>query len=148
MDVVLGVGNALLGDEGVGVRAAELLEGRVPDGTSVVAAGALGPATIVEIEGARHLLVLDAMECGLAPGSIVRCAGADLPPAGTHLSVHGFGVADLLVLLAQRGAVPEETVVLGVQPATLSPRTSLTPEVEAVLPELVDAALAVLEEWR
>lgn len=146
-DVVLGVGNVLMGDEGLGVRAAERLRDRAPPGVRVVEAGALGPTTLVEVEGARHLLVLDAVDAGLAPGSIVRFEGADLVPHGPVLSAHEFGVTDLLALLAQRGDLPEETILLGMQPAVLEPRVSLSPEVEAALSGLVETALDVLSAW-
>lgn len=144
--VVLGVGNVLMSDEGVGSRAAELVRARVPPGVRVLSPGAIGPETVADLEGVTHLLVLDCIDSGREPGTIVRLDVADLPPLTFGMSLHEFGVKDLVVLLQQQGSAPE-SVVLGVQPAKLAPGLELSPEVEAALPALVEAALGVLETW-
>jgi hydrogenase maturation protease len=63
------------------------------------------------------------------------------------MSVHEFGVKDLVVLLGQRGSAPASVVVVGVQPANVAPGLEFSSEVEAALPTLVEAALDVLEAW-
>ena len=145
--IVLGVGNALMRDEGVGARAAERLRDRVPPGIEVVVTGALGAATLPEVEGATHLLVLDAVDAGLAPGTVVRLEPDALLTRGVSRSAHEFGVPDLLLLLEHEGRAPERVVVVGVQPAAVEPGTDLSLEVEGALPRVVAAALDVLDEW-
>jgi hydrogenase maturation protease len=145
--VVLGIGNILMRDEGLGVRAAEALLELAPPGVRVVVAGSLGPSTLPQVEDASRLLVLDAIEAGLAPGAVVRCDPSDLPPRPSSLSPHEFGVTDLLALLAQTAVLPERTVVLGIEPARIEPGIGLSPDVAAAIPRLVDAALAVLGAW-
>lgn len=149
--LVLGAGNVLMRDEGVGVRAAELLRDRAPSGVRVVAEGPIGPLTVSHVEGVTHLLVLDAVDAGLEPGTVVRReptqgGGRSAPPGG-GLSAHEFGVRDLLVLLEQTGSAPDRVVLLGVQPAAIEPGTDLSRDVEAALPRLVAAAIDVLAGW-
>jgi hydrogenase maturation protease len=144
--VVLGAGNPLMGDEGVGVLAAESLEGRVPPRVEVLPAGALAATLLPLLEGVTHLLVLDAVDAGLAPGAIVRLH-PEAAPWRPSLSAHDFGVPDLLVLLEHEGRAPERVLVLGVQPGPIGPGTELSPEVRTALPRLVDAALEVLDGW-
>jgi hydrogenase maturation protease len=148
--LVLGAGNVLMRDEGVGVRAAELLRDRAPSGVRVVAEGPIGPSTVTHVEGVTHLLVLDAVDAGLEPGTVVRrepTPGGRSGPPGGGLSPHEFGVRDLLVLLEQTGSAPDRVVLLGVQPAAVEPGTDLSRNVEASLPRLVAAALDVLAGW-
>jgi len=145
---VLGLGNVLMGDEGVGVRAAEALRGRVPEGVRVVGAGALGLELLAEFEGARRLLILDCLDAGVPAGRILRMKGAGVTgPPRPNLSPHELGVGDLLSLAALHGKVPEEVVVLGIQPASVAPRLGLSPEIEAALPRLVREALRIVSRW-
>jgi hydrogenase maturation protease len=145
--MVLGIGNVLMTDEGVGVRAAELLAERVPEGVRVLAPGSIGPTTVAELSGVRQLLVLDCVDRGFAPGSIVRLDPGSIRDVPTSASAHEFGVRDLLVLAEQAGGAPRDVLVLGVQPARIEPGVGLSREVEAALPVLVEAALATVAEW-
>lgn len=145
---VLGVGNVLLGDEGLGVRAVELLRPRAPRGVRVLEAGALGLEALTAVEDASHLLVLDCIDAGRPAGELLRLDGADLRGAAApRLSPHELGLEDLLSLAALRERSPEEVVVMGIQPARIAPGVGLSPEVEASLPMLVEASVAVLETW-
>ncbi len=144
---VLGIGNALLCDEGLGVRAAELVREGAPAGTRILAVGALGPELLPEVEGASRLLVIDCVDAGRPPGTVVRLDDLGRLGDGPSLSMHEFGLRDLLAMAALHGRVPEEVVVLGVQPARVSPALGLSAEVTAALPRLVREALAVLAGW-
>jgi hydrogenase maturation protease len=146
--LVLGVGNVLMSDEGVGVRAAELLRRRAPDGVKVLEAGTLGPELLPDVEAASRLLVLDCVDAGKAPGTAVRLDGSRLleHPAPT-LSAHEFALVDLLSLAALHATAPAEVVVLGVQPATIEPGLDLSPEVERAVTRLAASGLAELERW-
>jgi len=148
---VLGVGNVLMGDEGVGVRAAEALRGRVPDGVRVVEAGALGLELLAEFEAASRLLILDCVDAGMPAGRVLRLRDAGITgsprPNSPHLSPHELGVGDLLSLAALHSKAPEEVVVLGVQPASVAPGLELSPEVAAALPRLVREALGIITRW-
>jgi hydrogenase maturation protease len=146
---VIGVGNTILSDEGVGVHAARLLERnpRVPAGVTILDGGTLGLELIPYASDASRILILDAMNSGKAPGTLARMTGKDLLGTTAGRSVHQLGVADLIAALFLVSSGPQEIVVLGVQPANTDWGTTLSPEVEAALVLLVDAAVAQLYLW-
>ncbi len=148
--VVIGVGNTILSDEGVGVHAARLLESdpRVPDCVTILDGGTLGLELIPYASHASRLLILDAMNSGNPPGTLARMTGRDLLATTAGRSVHQLGVADLISALFLVSSGPQEIVVLGVQPANTDWGTSLSPELEAALLLLVDAAVAQLNVWK
>jgi hydrogenase maturation protease len=148
--VVIGVGNTILSDEGVGVHAARLLQGdpRLPAGVTILDGGTIGLELIPYASDASRVLLLDAMNSGKAPGTLARMTGRDLLDTTGGWSAHQLGVADLIAALFLVSTSPQDIVVLGVQPANTDWGTSLSPEVEAALVPLVDAALAQLELWK
>lgn len=147
--VVLGLGNLLRSDEGAGVRAVQRLLGdpRVPPGVALVDGGTLGLELISYTAGADRLLVLDAVDTGAAPGTLVRLDAAALQALPGGATVHQLGVADLLAGTRLLGREPEEVVLIGLQPASLSLGTTLSAELDAALDLLVDAAVAQLRAW-
>jgi hydrogenase maturation protease len=147
--VVVGVGNTILSDDGVGVHAARLLQHdpRVPVGVTILDGGTLGLELMPYVSDASRVLFLDAVNSGTAPGTPIRMTGSELLGTSSGLSVHQLGVADLLAALALISTVPQDIVVLGVQPANTDWSTSLSSEVEAALTGLVDAAVAQLRLW-
>jgi hydrogenase maturation protease len=147
--VVVGVGNTILSDDGAGVQAARLLEGdaRVPPGVTILDGGTLGLDLAPYLADASRIVFLDAVDWGEAPGTLTRMTGTELLGKSGERSVHQLGVADLLAALALMSAAPQDVVVLGVQPANTGCGTSLSTEVAAALPRLVDAALAQLARW-
>jgi hydrogenase maturation protease len=141
--LVLAVGNPILGDDGAGPRALALLEseGGLPDGVALMDGGTEGLTLLPALEDAARLLILDALDAGLAPGALARMSGDEVPTAlRRRLSPHEVGLADLLALARLRGTLPLEVVLLGVQPGALAVSTELTPPVAAALPALVRAA--------
>ncbi|HEX4077132.1 MAG TPA: HyaD/HybD family hydrogenase maturation endopeptidase [Candidatus Acidoferrales bacterium] len=147
--VVIGVGNTILSDDGVGVHAARLLQNdpRVPGGIAILDGGTIGLELVPYACDASRVLLLDAMNSGGPPGTFARITGQDLLATKTGWSAHQLGVADLIAALALVSSRPQEIVVLGVQPANTDWGTSLSPAVEAALMPLVDAAVAQLEAW-
>jgi len=148
--VVIGVGNTILSDDGVGVHAARLLEGdpRVPSGVTILDGGTIGIELIPYASDASRVLLLDAVNSGEAPGTLIRMRGKDFLGTSGGRSVHQLGVVDLIAALALASAGPQDIVVLGVQPANTDWGTLLSPAVEAALTCLVDAALAQLRLWK
>jgi len=148
--VVVGVGNTILSDDGVGVHAARLLQNdpRTPAGVTILDGGTLGLELLPYVSDASRVLFLDAVNSGGAPGTRTRMTGSELLGTSTGWSVHQLGVADLIAALALASAGPQDIVVLGVQPANTDWGTSLSPGVEASLTWLVDAALTQLRLWQ
>lgn len=148
--VVIGVGNTILSDEGVGVHAARMLQGdpRVPAGVTILDGGTIGLELVPYASGASRVLLLDAMNSGKPPGTLARMTGRDLLDTTGGWSAHQLGVADLITALFLVSTGPQDIVVLGVQPANTDWGTTLSSEVEAALVPLVDATLAQLQLWK
>ena len=145
--VVLGVGNLLLSDEGVGVHAIAALERDFdfPDGVRCVDGGTSTQELLGDLEDLDHLIVLDAVAAGFAPGSMIRLEGKSVPQAfTTKLSPHQIGIADLLAMLTFTGHAPKRVLLLGVEPAVLTLSMDLSPGVAARLPELCAQVVAEL----
>jgi hydrogenase maturation protease len=143
---VLGVGDVLRADEGVGVRAALLARHRLSSDVRVLAMGSIDRYVLDRLDGASHILVLECIDVGREPGTIVWFDAEDLSPCATR-SVHNFGVADLLVLVGQTSRAPEQAIVLGLQPESTGPGPRLTWAVERAIPQLVDRAVGVVTAW-
>lgn len=146
--IVLGVGNILLSDEGVGVRAVEKLQRDfvLPAGVEVIDGGTTGMEMLEDLACADHILIVDAVRSGNAPASIVRIAGEQVPVFfRTKLSPHQIGLSDVLATLVLTGEQPGGVTVIGVEPVSLETAMALSPQVEAVLPEVVSL---VVEELR
>jgi hydrogenase maturation protease len=148
--LVIGVGNTILSDDGVGVHAARLLQSdpRVPAGVTILDGGTIGLELVPYASDASRVLLLDAVNFGEAPGTLTRMTGRDLLGTSGGWSAHQLGVADLIAALALVSTSPQDIVVLGVQPANTDWGTLLSSEVEAALTPLVDAALAQLQRWK
>ncbi|MFN2114760.1 MAG: hydrogenase maturation protease [Anaerolineae bacterium] len=154
--VVLGVGNTLCSDEGVGVHLLGSLQDRLAPSASDVRwidGGTLGLRLLEVVESASHLLVLDAVSAGRAPGTLVELRGSDLMAAargaaeGAQLSGHETGLADVLALAHARARLPEHLRLIGIEPDDLSLGLDPSPVVAAAMPAAVDAAQAVLAGW-
>lgn len=144
---ILGIGNLLLSDESVGVRALEALRAGhdVPPEVSLIDGGTSGMEFLEDLEGLDLLIVLDAIRANRAPGSFIRLAGDEVPVFfRTKLSPHQIGLSDVLASLELLGRAPREVVVLGVEPLTLETGMDLSVPVAARLPDLVEAAVREL----
>jgi len=144
--LIAGVGSPILGDDGVGVRLAELLASRpLPPGTDVRVIGTAGLALLDFAAGYDRLLVLDAIVTGAAPGTVHVLTGDEVAKA-LHLGAVGHD-ADLPTALAlgrrlHQATLPEEVAVVAVEVACTDEFSeALTPAVEAALP----AAAAAVE---
>lgn len=148
---VLGVGNILLRDEGVGVRAVERLQaaGRAPAQVQLLDGGTLGLELLRFLKGTRRLLLLDALHGDGPAGMLHRLEGdAVAAHLSGALSVHDLGLKDVLAALVLLEEPLEEIVLLGVQPQTLEVGLELSPAVAAALPELEAAVWAQLARWQ
>jgi hydrogenase maturation protease len=138
--LVIGMGNVLMQDEGIGVRAVEELMSRyhIPPGVEVVDGGTTGMELFEPMRQAENLIIADAVNTGAANGSLVRIANDEIPAFfQTKLSNHQLGVSDLLALLTLKGETPEQVTIIGMVPHSLENRLGLTPEAEAGLEGMV-----------
>ncbi|MGB7540171.1 MAG: HyaD/HybD family hydrogenase maturation endopeptidase [Anaerolineales bacterium] len=149
---ILGVGNLLRTDEGVGVHAVRALAGRhredMPD-ADFLDGGTLGLNLLSYIEEAKSLLILDAVDRGAPPGSVIELDGDSIPQyAGIKLSEHQVTFQEVLGLARIRGRFPPRMMLIGMQPADLGTGDRLSPVAAAALPEMLARAEAVLNSWR
>lgn len=143
--LVLGLGNVLLQDDGVGAAAVSLLSRLydAPPGVRVLDGGTLGLALLPYLETADALFLVDAVRAEGSPGEIVRLDGEDVAPAvATRLSPHQVGVADLLDGARWLERYPGRVVLLGLVPDSMDLAVGLTADVQAALPALVERIVA------
>jgi len=145
--LVLGIGNLVMRDDGVGVRVVQELQRsfHFPENVKVVDGGTLGLDLLPLLEDASHLILVDAVETGEKPGSLIRLTGQELPIAlQTKLSPHQMGLKDLLAVSELMGHSPAEMVLIGVQPGSAEMGAELTAEVEDILEEVTAKVLMEL----
>jgi hydrogenase maturation protease len=147
--VVLGLGNLIRKDDGVGIHALHLLSAdrRVPEKVQIIEGGTLGLDLLSAVKGASHLLALDAVDTAAPPGTLSHFANEDLNNLPVSKSVHLLGFADLLGALRILETAPVEVVLLGIQPETIDWGVTLSPVVDAALNDFVEAALAQIARW-
>jgi hydrogenase maturation protease len=148
--VAIGVGNLLLCDDGVGVRVIEALRrqadthpGLIPDGTRVVDGGTLGLGLLDELDGARGLLLIDAVDLGLAAGTVTILEGAAIAASNGHSLPR---VTEVVAAARMVGLLPGPVSLVGVQLGEIKVDLTLSPAVAAAAPRAVGAAIREL--WR
>ncbi len=145
--LVLGLGNILLRDEGVGVRVVEALVERyvLPTEVEVVDGGTAGMDLLNTLAGCDHLLICDAVRISGQPGSVVKLADAQVPALfQTRCSPHQLGLSDLLAVLTLTGEAPATLTLIGIVPADLGLGLELSPEVAAAVEPAVEHLVAEL----
>lgn len=147
--LVLGLGNELFTDEGVGVAAARRLEERNLPGVEVLDGGTLGINLLPAIEDRTGLVVLDAVVAeGAAPGSVLTI-GSDALHQGYRLlmSAHQIGLPEVLAAAELGGHPAARVAAVGMVPVDLDTGYGISPQAEAALDGMVDRAVAILSEW-
>lgn len=135
--LVLGIGNLLLGDEGVGVHAAQaLIREALPEGVRVLDIGTAILDALLDLETADFVIVVDAVKADCAPGSVYRIPFDEMIHPDCIASMHGFDLSRVLAL-TQRQTAPE-VLVIGVEPATMEWGLELSPDVQSALPIVLD----------
>jgi len=144
---VIGVGNPYRGDDAAGLAVAERLQQRVPDGVSVLPCEQEPTRIIDTWQGARAVVIADAVESGADPGTVHRVDASREPvPARVfRSSTHAFGVGKTIELARALGRLPECVVVYGVEGATFAAGVGLTPAVQTAVDGVVEAVLRDLE---
>jgi hydrogenase maturation protease len=145
--VVLGVGNTLLTDEGVGVRAIEKLEADyvLPPDVTVIDGGTSAMEILEDLENLDALVIADAVFAHQDPGTLVKLEGDAVPAFfKRNMSPHQVGLSDVLAALQFNDRDPKKTVICGIKPVSMQLGMELTPEVQAQLPALVDMVVGEL----
>ncbi|MDR2187290.1 MAG: HyaD/HybD family hydrogenase maturation endopeptidase [Azonexus sp.] len=147
-NVVLGIGNILLSDEGVGVRVVEALAGDDwPEDVQLIDGGTCGMELLEQLEDLDLLVVVDCVRGGRPPGTPVVLRDEAVPVFfRTKLSPHQVSLSDVLATLELTGRAPRQTVIIGIEPESLALGMELTPTVAARLPELLALTRGELEK--
>lgn len=152
--LVLGIGNLLLQDEGAGVRAVEAFERKycAPACVEILDGGTSGIELLQYIRGKDHLILLDVVKSGNAPGIIIRLEGKDVPALfQKKISPHQLGISDLLATAQLIGKMPKRVVLFGIEPKSIGTGLEMSGEVgrnigrlaDMVADELVSLGLSV-----
>lgn len=148
--VVLGVGNILLTDEGLGVHVVEDLKANynfTPQ-ISLIDGGTMGMELLTYMRGMKKILLVDAVNGGEAPGTIYEFPHRELEQYFTdHISVHEVGMQDILRIRAIQENPLEDAIVIGVEPESLEVGFEPSEPVQRALPEVKDRVLRVLRDW-
>ena len=150
--LVLGIGNVLYADEGFGVRAVETLNARyaLPDSVRVMDGGTKGIFLLPWVCSAERLLILDAVDFGMAPATLKLVRGDDVPcfMGAKKVSMHQAGFQEVLASARLADSLPLELALVGVQPELLDDYGgSLTAGVRGRIDEAVEVACEVLRGW-
>jgi len=139
--LVLGIGNILLSDEGVGVHVINRFQETfaVPDGVEVIDGGTMGLDLMPYFEEKSHVIVVDAICAnGQAPGTIRRFSGSDvMAMLGERISPHQIGLSDLLACTEVDSRLPEHVVLLGIVPESLETGLEMTAAIQPKVDVLV-----------
>ncbi|TCV80097.1 HyaD/HybD family hydrogenase maturation endopeptidase [Sulfurirhabdus autotrophica] len=151
--LVLGIGNTLLSDEGVGVHVISQLQalGNLPDNVTLMDGGTLSFILAGSIEDAENLIVIDAADLQCAPGTVQTFIGEDMDRflgANRKFSVHEVGLLDLMAVAHLAGHLPVRRALIGIQPHLLDWGDAPSPAVAAAIPQACNMALNLIGEWQ
>lgn len=145
--LVLGLGNILMEDEGVGVAVVEHLQQhyRLPAGVELLDGGTSGMALLDDLRRRETLIVVDAVRTGQPPGTLVVLRGEQVPAFfRSKISPHQLALSDVLAVLTLTGEMPANTIVIGIEPLSLETHLGLSGIVAGKLAELTTRVIAEL----
>lgn len=148
--VVIGLGNPLMGDDGLGLAALKRLaeEPGLPPGVELMDGGTWGMNLLPTLESAGRVLLLDAIRTGAEPGTLHELERDRLPAMLVHkLSPHQIDLREVLALGELRGTLPAELVAFGIEPAVIEMQVELSAVVADALPALLDRVRDRLATW-
>lgn len=139
---IVGIGNLLLKDEGVGIHVVNALQKMALPHNIKLIDGGTSPELMPYITDASRLIVIDAMETGDEPGSVYRLHLDELNIETARMtSTHEINLIAELKLMRLIGQALPETIIIGVQPGDMSLSTELSPQLEAKIPDIVRLVL-------
>lgn len=147
--LILGVGNILLKDEGLGVRAVEWINSKVklPDGVLAVDGGTSGLKLLPLFKEYDRIVIIDAVASTSGPGTVCRIPAEKLKTAPPLMATaHEIDIGNILALAALEGYNPE-VVIIGMEPADINPGLELSAVVEKKIPEVVELVMAELDRF-
>lgn len=147
---IIGVGNILMQDEGVGPKVVEILKTQYKfnPNIEIIDGGTLGLDLLPYIEKYRKLIIIDAVEFYKEPGYISVLRSDEIPTyLKTKLSVHHVGIQDLLEVARFMDIMPEEVIVIGIQPEIIDIGLDLSYKLKSKINKIIDEVLKILKSW-
>ena len=146
--LIVGVGNILMHDEGVGPCVISRLAGvNLPASVELLDGGIAGADLIDSICDRRKVVFVDVVDAGLEPGSVIRMTGDEVTSdIRRSFSLHGFGLVETLIMAKQRGSPPQEVIVFGVAPEDISCGLGLSYRIEAAVANVIELIFNELDE--
>lgn len=148
---ILGIGNTLFTDEGVGIHLLPLLEEAYKDDMQVEIIEGLtdGMKLLGPVEEAENLIIIDAINAGVEGGTILSLEGDEIPAYfGIKMSVHQMGFQEVLFAAKFRERYPKKIIMFGMQPTSLELGVELTETNQAKLEDLAEAVMNQVNRWR
>lgn len=148
---ILGIGNTLYSDEGLGVYALSPLEKLygTDDQVELVYGATDGMSLLSVVEDTDYLMVLDAINAGKEGGHIIQLQGDEIPNYyGVKMSIHQLGFQEVLLAAKLRERYPKHFIMIGMQPTSLDLNVGLTKTNESKLPELVQLVESQINNWK
>lgn len=148
---ILGVGNTLYSDEGVGIHLLPILEDEFKDeeNIEIIEGSTDGIKLLGPIEDTDNLIIIDAINAGKEGGEIIALEGDDIPAYfGIKMSVHQMSFQEVLMAVKLRERYPKNIMMFGMQPSSLEFGLGLTKTNQAKLPDLARAVIDQVNHWR
>lgn len=146
--LILGLGNILLADEGVGVAVIERLQKhyRLPEGVELLDGGTSGMTLLDDLRNRDILIVVDAVRTGKPPGTLVVLKGEQVPAFfRSKVSPHQLALSDVLAVLTLTGEKPPQVTLIGVEPLSLETRLGLSDVVDGCLDTMIGQVIDELQ---
>ncbi len=148
---ILGIGNTLFSDEGVGIHVLPLVEEELKgfENIEIIEGLTDGMRLLGPVEDAESLIIIDAINAGKKPGTIITLVGDEIPAYfGIKMSVHQMGFQEVLMAAKLRERYPRQIVMYGMQPSSLELGVELTETNQKKLVELKDVVINQVKAWR
>ncbi len=147
---VVGIGNVLLSDDGVGVFVLNELKSRkeIPGNVELIDGGTMGLDLLPFIEEKKRVIFIDAVDFKAEPGTIGELNNSEIPHYfSSKLSVHQIALPDMIAAGQLLGTMPEEMCLIGIQPRTIETGYGLSPEIQGRVDRLIAKVLDKLSGW-
>ncbi len=148
--LILGVGNLLLRDEGVGVHVISALRDReLPDDVELWDGGTASFDLLDTLAGRRQVIIIDAVRTGSEPGTIFRFTPEDISASREQVtSLHQVGLLEALTVAEHLlDSAPQEVIILGIEPKEIDWGLELSPDVEAAVPKVIELVMEELDAF-
>jgi hydrogenase maturation protease len=148
---ILGIGNTLFSDEGVGIHLLPLLEEALKDDENIEIIEGLtdGMKLLGPVEDAENLIIIDAINAGKVGGTIIVLEGDEIPAYfGIKMSIHQLGFQEVLLAAKMRDRYPKQIMMFGMQPTSLQMGIELTEINQEKLGELAKVVIDQVNLWR